>query len=169
MDRFNGKQAIYFDKGDELIYKMKGDPDYIQDRILDLNYDQQLIYFEMGTVAIKDLQYIKLVSHQNLANYLGAFFGTFGVAVYGYGGIGALVGTPLSPFMAIAGGTALIVGGASYLFYKKKRYKVNGRRKIQVIDLRLDRAALPQPEQVGSGQAIALQPAAYDHPGAVCA
>ena len=123
--------------GDELIFQLEGDDEYwYKERIQDVLVDANSILFPSRVINISKITRIR--SFKNQAWSRGISNNAF-IASGGFVGL-SLIGAAATEFMLSAAsviipGSAVVVGLAIRLIFKRKTYRIGKKRRLRVLDL----------------------------------
>lgn len=136
-----GKRALYYEAGEEITFKLKGQDEFITLQIIDLLPQDGIILFPtLGMVRISDIDVIKPFFHKKpfargLAKMLNIFAANWSlyttyIVLSNLGSWSALTGY-ITPAIAVATGWLL----KKILF--SRRYKLGKNSTLRIIDLQV--------------------------------
>jgi len=134
LEKYNNPRTEKFYPGYKLDYKEKYLPKEWQKRtIIEIIDNDQIIVFEDGVVALKDI--IAVRRGRPFINYLSKGLYIFGANWFVLGGLATLADKyEFDSRDAIIGGTAFIAGWVLSKFYYKTT-KLNNKNRLRILDL----------------------------------
>ena len=138
LERANSTKTIKFFVGDILEFKLKEFPKtWRQEEILAIKPEANTIVFEDNFYNISEFHTIRLT--KPWAKSIGTNIMYFSAAWFTYGGIATLAdsGYTMSKDEIIIGGVFAAVGYLIRTLFHKKKIKLNKRKRLRIMDLRM--------------------------------
>jgi len=133
---FGKKKAMRFHVGDELRFKVKGDDKFYTLPIIDLDENTGKIILPKGEVFISDIIEIQILTDDKQRRLLGKKLFAFGANFLGIGIVDAVAfGSVFTVAGAVIGGVTLIAGALFRWVFKRRKFKINKRRQLRILNL----------------------------------
>ncbi len=135
LEKTNRAQTLKFYAGQELTYRLKGDPEWITSTITDVQMDSQLVALDWKFVPIGRIDAVWL-QYPGILRGLGPSFMIFGASWVGFSLIGAAFDDyKLTAGTAIVSGAGLTSGFALHQIFKRKKVKLGERRRLRAVEV----------------------------------
>jgi len=143
MDMFGKKKAMRFEVGDELRFKVKGDDKFYILSIVDLDETKGKSTLPKGEVFLHEISEIQVLTQTERRYVLGTKLFTFGTTFLGIGIIDAVAfGSVFTAMGGIIGGVAVLTGTLLRWAFKKRSFKINDRRQLRILNLKVEDLAI---------------------------
>lgn len=135
LEKTNRARVEKFYAGQELTFRLKGDPEWHTERITDVQMDSQRVAFELIRARISDFDAIRL-DYPGILRNTGPALMIFGASWGGFSLIGAAFDDyKLTAGTAIVTGTGLLSGYILYQVFKNKDVKLNDRKRLRAVEI----------------------------------
>jgi len=135
LEKTNRARVNKFYAGQELTFRLKGDPDWYTEKITDVQMDSQRVAFELTRARISDLDAIRL-EYPGILRNTGPALMIFGASWGGFSLIGAAFDDyKLTAGTAIVTGTGLLSGYILYQVFKNRDVKLNDRKRLRAVEI----------------------------------
>lgn len=135
LEKTNRARVDKFYAGQELTFRLKGDPDWYTEKITDVQMDSQRVAFELTRARISDFDAIRL-EYPGILRNTGPALMIFGASWGGFSLIGAAFDDyKLTAGTAIVTGTGLISGYILYQVFKNRNVKLNDRKRLRAVEI----------------------------------
>ena len=135
IEKYDDPKSIEYYSGQNLIYQLDGDERWRTRKIKSLDYENQLIIFDVGYEPISNIKNIKRFN--KIPKYLGMTLMRFSAAWFIYGGITELVNEDWSFDRNIVsiGVGAFVTGFILSKFASTKIYGFESKNRLRIIDI----------------------------------
>jgi len=135
LEKTNRARVEKFYAGQELTFRLKGDPHWYTERITDVQMDSQRVAFELTRARISEFDAIRL-EYPGVLRSTGPALMVFGASWGGFSLIGAAFDDyKLTAGTAIVTGTGLLSGYLLYQIFKNKDVKLNERKRLRAVEI----------------------------------
>lgn len=135
LEKTNRARVDKFYAGQELTFRLKGDPDWYTEKITDVQMDSQRVAFELTRARISDFDAIRL-EYPGILRNTGPALMIFGASWGGFSLIGAAFDDyKLTAGTAIVTGTGLLSGYILYQVFKNRNVKLNDRKRLRAVEI----------------------------------
>lgn len=135
LEKTNRARVDKFYAGQELTFRLKGDPDWYTEKITDVQMDSQRVAFELTRARISDFDAIRL-EYPGILRNTGPALMIFGASWGGFSLIGAAFDDyKLTAGTAIVTGTGLLSGYILYQVFKNRDVKLNDRKRLRAVEI----------------------------------
>lgn len=132
----NTSQKLF--EGDGLTFRMKGDKFYQEGMISELRPDIQAMVINDRFIMIEEIESLRF-NGSGVLNYAGLSLMTFGAGWSLFAAVGYAVdgdpSTSYSGFDLTVSATSLATGFLLRKLFAKRKFKLNGRKRLRVVDL----------------------------------
>ncbi len=141
LERSGWTETIRFYEGDYLQFKLKEFPKtWRSEEILSIKPEENILVFEDNFYNINQIHSIRI--NKNWAKAIGPKLMLFSAAWFTYGGIATLAsgegGYKMSSNEIVIGGIIASVGFFIKTLFSKKKFKLNKRKRLRIMDLRMN-------------------------------
>lgn len=138
LERQNKDEPSKYYVGQEMTYQLKSDKIWRTSTILDLSYEQQMIFFANGNVHVDDVRALRFFNIRRIGNgaslSLATFAGGWGLFALGDEIAGGDNDWRLNAHVI---GTSAALAGIVWLATRQRTKKMNDRRRLRITDLTL--------------------------------
>jgi len=135
IERYDDPQSIEYYPSQKLIYKLDEDDRWRTRKIRSLDYENQLIIFDVGYEPVSNIKYVK--RYKKAPKFLGMMLMRFSIAWFVYGGITELVNDDWSFDRNIVsiGVGAFVTGFILNKFASTTIYGFESKNRLRIIDI----------------------------------
>lgn len=135
LEKTNRARVEKFYAGQELTFRLKGDPEWHTEKVTDVQMDSQRVAFELTRARISDFDAIRL-EYPGILRNTGPALMIFGASWGGFSLIGAAFDDyKLTAGTAIVTGTGLLSGYILYQVFKNRNVKLNDRKRLRAVEI----------------------------------
>ncbi len=135
LEKTNRAKVEKFYAGQALTFRLKGDPEWLTENIVDVQMDSQRVAFELTRARVTDFDAVRL-EYPGILQNTGPALMIFGAAWGGYSLIGAAFDDyQLTAGTAIVTGTGLLSGYILYRIFKNRDINLNDRKRLRAVEV----------------------------------
>lgn len=131
--------------GDEVAFRIAGDDTWYAEEILDVLVDDDLVLFANRVVPVEKITHIRSFKMQRWSKPFGRQLYNFSIGWIVYSLGATLFGNPLTTSVILVPAVASATGFLLQKLFRKRTFKIDGRRRLRVLDLSFKKGLVPMP------------------------
>lgn len=135
LEKTGSRKTVRFYEGDLLLFQLEGESDWYEESIEKIYVDDGIVQFTNRLVSVDKISAIRDYERYRFFKGLGNKLVIFSATYLGLSLLATLVGWELTEDTAIIGGSAITLGLLMKWIFKKKTWRIKGKRRLRALSL----------------------------------